>query len=879
MKPVTLDSPGRDLCLFPRRAVSTAAGRLFAGECRDPGNPVRLSRRDEVEMAAGWCYLLSLVNICRGSWQRRPARFLIFSDAYADFVLAGGRVRLESGEEKPTCANCRRQGETCDYSIRLNWEGRVKRKPVSASQAGSLVQIAPGNDASSTSNIQLAESTRRHSDARSCAGSHTQHGSLAEKNPSFASGFNAQPAGSISTTTTPVLSQPYSNPSSAQSNPSPSTGNFPRDDATWSQTRLSPYPSPSDSAMASPGIAPFQPTSGPAPFSHFQNSFSPSPIYAGRALDTEARHDAKRVKITTHGPHEPGALTARYRLRLASSAHGTSHSPGRIICSPTSDLSDTTSEEAYQPLQPLSPHISDTRASLHRVSVQSLLSHSIGDVRLADVDIHPQTSTTLSTVRVTALNETTVGYGFDCGRFDLDINRNDDSTAIEYDITEQPSAPWSLPAISGWANSGRDTQKRVTAVFTKGGYYARPVPINIPRYLIPLPSALLENPINLLYFYHFLNHTSKILVPHDCSNNPFSNVLPAMAIQDTNLLKLLLAYSASHRARLLGHAEPYNRIAHWTRHVFPQLRHALDDSNEKISDTNLASAIMLASLKIISPSTFEVPIPWESYLNLARGLFLARKQMQIKYSSDQVEFFLCRWLGYLDILGSLSSRQTEPPLLGGNYWSTVALDDARNPGSDLEIDCFTGFTLECRSLLVRLAELIHRCDAYRVDPGTDRFLSVLTLPPSILAAAEGLLRDMTAAGSNSRDRRTHHGVLEHSDMAALDDSYRLAGIVQLYRRVFSLSHSDPKVVESVNLLIESLDHVPRGGATEVCALLPLFTVGCETQDPAQRQAIRARFKGFEGVGMKQIRRARKLMQRSWQENLPWTVLANGEFLG
>lgn len=34
--------------------------------------------------------------------------------------------KVKCGEEKPTCKNCQRQGETCDYSIRLNWAGRSK---------------------------------------------------------------------------------------------------------------------------------------------------------------------------------------------------------------------------------------------------------------------------------------------------------------------------------------------------------------------------------------------------------------------------------------------------------------------------------------------------------------------------------------------------------------------------------------------------------------------------------------------------------------------------------------------------------------------------------------------------------------------------------
>ncbi|GAW12275.1 hypothetical protein ANO14919_016380 [Xylariales sp. No.14919] len=32
--------------------------------------------------------------------------------------------KIKCGEEHPACVNCQRTGETCDYSIRLNWEGR-----------------------------------------------------------------------------------------------------------------------------------------------------------------------------------------------------------------------------------------------------------------------------------------------------------------------------------------------------------------------------------------------------------------------------------------------------------------------------------------------------------------------------------------------------------------------------------------------------------------------------------------------------------------------------------------------------------------------------------------------------------------------------------
>jgi hypothetical protein len=62
--------------------------------------------------------------------------------------------------------------------------------------------------------------------------------------------------------------------------------------------------------------------------------------------------------------------------------------------------------------------------------------------------------------------------------------------------------------------------------FESGSYYAKPVAIRISKSFGVLPPILLQNPMNLLYFHHFLNHTARILVPHDCEQNPFRRILP-----------------------------------------------------------------------------------------------------------------------------------------------------------------------------------------------------------------------------------------------------------------------------------------------------------------------------------------------------------------
>lgn len=50
--------------------------------------------------------------------------------------------------------------------------------------------------------------------------------------------------------------------------------------------------------------------------------------------------------------------------------------------------------------------------------------------------------------------------------------------------------------------------------------------MSIPRRLDPLPQWLLANDQNKMYFHHYLKHTARLLVPHDCSENPFKHILP-----------------------------------------------------------------------------------------------------------------------------------------------------------------------------------------------------------------------------------------------------------------------------------------------------------------------------------------------------------------
>lgn len=112
-------------------------------------------------------------------------------------------------------------------------------------------------------------------------------------------------------------------------------------------------------------------------------------------------------------------------------------------------------------------------------------------------------------------------YGYDLGLPDLDTPRNEDLRAIA--IFSPASDALQLDSETPY---GTVRTRENDMAFESDGYYAKPVPIKISKSFEPLPPLLLENPMNLLYFHHFINHTARILVPHDCERNPFRNILP-----------------------------------------------------------------------------------------------------------------------------------------------------------------------------------------------------------------------------------------------------------------------------------------------------------------------------------------------------------------
>lgn len=152
---------------------------------------------------------------------------------------------------------------------------------------------------------------------------------------------------------------------------------------------------------------------------------------------------------------------------------------------------------------------------LRRLSVQSLV-NNIHDSSFQEYNADGEPKR-----RYPVTDSVSTTYGYDMGLPDFDTPRNKDDLAIAIFSPEMGTRE----LYEGFPFDDTEPRTRDMA-FGKGGYYAKPVQIRIPKSLEPLPPILMENRMNLLYFHHFINHTARILVPHDCEQNPFRHILP-----------------------------------------------------------------------------------------------------------------------------------------------------------------------------------------------------------------------------------------------------------------------------------------------------------------------------------------------------------------
>lgn len=476
-----------------------------------------------------------------------------------DWFLRPCKARkVKCDEGRPSCVNCQKQGETCDYSIRLNWDGRGKKKAEESAGSGQI------NFSSGMISVGTGKTATRNG---------------ANSSPVQKSEFNGHFTSSASATSMPTVGpqqmlediagvshpvKPLRRPTSAHENQSLSTDMSMIDPVLMGQSgppsyhdnlfnevrnrpdyqyaqsyeryrsdrpntpssvqppaisRLreariqdDPQSSAADSGIRSPSVGTF---SNRSAIISAPDSPTSTPPFFGSTRDDLETSGSERP------PQDRPSKRPRYDPEIGLPYISSMPPPASTSFLPyNTDLQGSVSSLADTPATPASIHSDDpykARSSpramaeapdLRRLSVNSLLS---GPPGMPSKGNHGYVSSDSDAQSwpPTHIQEETTTWGIDSGFKDLDIGKNDDMNAL---VGSPPTASRDhldlvldedgemQPVEFGFGMKTNDT------AFENGGYYDKPVPVSIPRVLEPLPNKLLENPMNLLVCLPMCDH-------------------------------------------------------------------------------------------------------------------------------------------------------------------------------------------------------------------------------------------------------------------------------------------------------------------------------------------------------------------------------------
>jgi hypothetical protein len=278
--------------------------------------------------------------------------------------------------------------------------------------------------------------------------------------------------------------------------------------------------SPGDSGVRSPSASTFSnrsaavqnldsPTSTP-PFYGNGKDDGASPEFGGfdRPMKRVRHHPSQDVNSPSYDPTMPPPNLTSYTNFVAEPL-----GPNVVMARPPSSVgtpltpASSHSDDGYKAYPAkVSPHAPQESPDLRRLSVSSLLSGPPGMPYQTERTYSSKSNSDVQdwSLELRDVYQDTTTWGIDRGFKDLDIGKNDDMNAIS---GSSPAAMRDhlelvldedgefMPIEFGF---GMETNN---AAFDNGGYYDKPVAICIPRALEPLPSKLLENPMNLLVSY------------------------------------------------------------------------------------------------------------------------------------------------------------------------------------------------------------------------------------------------------------------------------------------------------------------------------------------------------------------------------------------
>lgn len=379
------------------------------------------------------------------------------------------------------------------------------------------------------------------------------------------------------------------------------------------------------------------------------------------------------------------------------------------------------------------------------------------------------------------------------------------------------------------------------------------------------PAQLSSSPESRFFLHHYINTTADVIFPLSLTGNPLREDLLQSAMSNPHLLNAFLACACSHYARRHEDMpiQMESSIAKFTNSALNGLRRAMLDPKQAGKLETISTALALCTSDVISGDLST----WRIHLSGANKLILSAFQSSSEDAKTPLQTFVIKWYALLDIFAGVSGlRKSSNP--GGQYWSSN--DD------DVYIDEWTGYSLDLIPIISRIGRMARiqqkKTKKTRVtvlnDDSEDEEVDTQLGEESL-----DEVRDMENLIYSLYNRTAHPSLVNHIDpatrrraveMQCIHRAFLYTALLHLYRRVQDLPKHHTKAVYAVHMVIETIQMIPRESSSNILTLWPVFTVGCETDDPVQRNIIEQRISKMESFGMGNVETARQAMHAYWE---------------
>ncbi|KAJ5650835.1 uncharacterized protein N7484_004558 [Penicillium longicatenatum] len=377
------------------------------------------------------------------------------------------------------------------------------------------------------------------------------------------------------------------------------------------------------------------------------------------------------------------------------------------------------------------------------------------------------------------------------------------------------------------------------------------------------PAQLSSSPESRFFLHHYINTTADVIFPLSLTGNPLREDLLQSAMSNPHLLNAFLACACSHYARRHENmpVQMESSIAKFTNAALNGLRRAMLDPKQAGKLETISTALALCTSDVISGDLST----WRIHLSGANKLILSAFQSSSEEDTKTpLETFVIKWYALLDIFAGVSGlRKSSNP--GGRYWSSN--DD------DTYIDEWTGYSLDLIPIISRIGRMA------RIQQKRTRVMAVNDdsedeeVDTQVREESLDEIRDMENLIYSLYNRTAHPSLVNHPDpatrkraveMQCIHRAFLYTALLHLYRRVQDLPKHHTKAVYAVHMVIETIQMIPRESSSNILTLWPVFTVGCETDDPVQRKIIEQRIAKMESFGMGNVETARQAMHAYWE---------------